>query len=84
MVRYKLTIRLKVLLALGLLLVVALALGIFAMDRLSRVNAAASEISSTAPKVRRCGAGISSAAIGNGEETAKPPPNPVNRRTTIS
>ena len=29
-----------------------------------------------APKVRRCCAGISSAAIGNGAETAKPPPRP--------
>ena len=48
------------------------------------VNAAASDTSYTAPKVRRCRAGINSAAIGNGEETANPPPNPVSKRTTMS
>jgi methyl-accepting chemotaxis protein len=39
-----LTIRLKVLLAFGLLFLVTVALGIFAMDRLSSVNAAAGEL----------------------------------------
>jgi methyl-accepting chemotaxis protein len=41
-----LTIRLKVLLAFGLLLLVAMALGIFAMNRLASVNAAAAELRS--------------------------------------
>ena len=44
MARLNLTIRLKVALAFGLLLVVALSLGIFAMDRLAWVNGAASEL----------------------------------------
>jgi methyl-accepting chemotaxis protein len=39
-----LTIRLKVLLAFGLLLLMAIALGIFAMNRLASVNAAAAEL----------------------------------------
>jgi methyl-accepting chemotaxis protein len=43
-VRFNLTIRLKVFLAFGLLLLVALALGGFAVDRLARVNAAAAEL----------------------------------------
>jgi methyl-accepting chemotaxis protein len=43
-VRFALTIRLKVLLAFGLFLLVALALGIFAIDRLASVNAAAAEL----------------------------------------
>jgi hypothetical protein len=34
--------------------------------------------------VRRCRAGISSAAIGNGAKTAKPPARPVKSRTMIS
>ena len=41
-----LTIRLKVLLAFGLLLLVAMALGIFAMNRLASVNAAAAQLRS--------------------------------------
>ncbi len=44
MVRFNLTIRLKVLFAFGLLLLVALVLGIFAIDRLAKVNATASEL----------------------------------------
>jgi methyl-accepting chemotaxis protein len=44
MPRINLTIRLRVFLAFGLLLIVALLLGIFAINRLAQVNAAASEL----------------------------------------
>jgi methyl-accepting chemotaxis protein len=44
MVRSNLTIRLKVLLAFGLILLVTFALGVFAVDRLARVSAAAGEL----------------------------------------
>ena len=44
MIRLHLTIRLKVLLALGVLTAVAMALGVFALDRLASVNAAAAEL----------------------------------------
>jgi methyl-accepting chemotaxis protein len=44
--RVNLTIRLSVFLAFSLLLVVTLSLGVFAIDSLGRVNAAASELRS--------------------------------------
>ena len=44
MVFSNLTIRLKVFVAFGLLLLVVLALGTFAIDRLASVNAAAGEL----------------------------------------